>query len=81
MEPISKALTEPLALEQIEVLSSLESTTADRLQIKVFTNKTLVITNLGPALPTGSEQPLGDPTLIEFAHLIGIRNIELPQAL
>jgi hypothetical protein len=57
MEPISKASTEPLALEQIEVLSSLESTTADRLQIKVFSNKILVITNLGPAVATGSEQP------------------------
>jgi hypothetical protein len=51
-------MTEPPALpvEQIEVFSSLESTTADRLEIKVSSNKTLVITNLGPAVPTGSEQ-------------------------
>jgi hypothetical protein len=44
MEPISNSLTEPLAVKQIEVLSSPESKTADRLEIKVSSNKTLVIT-------------------------------------
>jgi hypothetical protein len=56
MEPKSIIVTEPLAapVEQILVFSTPEFASADRLEMKILSNKSLVITNLSSAVSTGT---------------------------